>query len=421
MSSLRISLRMLLTLPLLASLLVLSPPAIAIPGELDVSFGVGGWVVTELGNRGLTNVSAVAMQSDGKIVVAGSALNRFAVVRYLPDGTQDPAFGENGKVTTSFEEAPSGALALTLQADGKMVVAGYAGGPYDRSVRMAVARYLADGTLDPDFGGGDGRVVVPSINGVAFAAHVVADGGIVLGGCSGCSRRRPVELVRLTPQGVLDPDFGNDGELRVPGRGRVDDFVFDDERVVAVTHHSGRLKLLRFDLDGSLDATFGGDGIRTYSLGGVGNLRATLDASGRIVIVVGRSVFRRAVVLRLTRMGRWDTSFSDDGVAQVGVALEHACDVLVDADGDILIGGGIWAGGGSGEDHSLLARFAEDGTLDASFGDQGIVEQPGPAGIDLTNGCDDLAIQQDGKIVLVTSYLSGFRGRPIMVARFLAA
>ena len=405
----------------LASLVCSSIPASAVPGELDPGFGEDGWVVTELGGGVSTYASAVVVQPDGKIVVAGSAFNRFAVIRYLSDGSLDASFGAGGKVSTAFGGTPSGALALTLQLDGKLLVAGYAGDWYGKTVRMAVARYLPDGSLDLGFGD-DGRLVVPARRAVAFAAHVAADGGILLGGCRPCGYRRPgVQLIKLTTTGSLDRDFGFGGRVRVPTGSRIDDITFGDEVILAVTHRAGRMTILRFGSDGALDAAFGDDGIRSYRITGVADLQAAVDAAGRIVVGVGRYIYGRATVVRLTRTGSWDTSFSEDGIASVDVAFEHLCGVLTDRDGNVLIGGGRWAGGGSGEDHSAIARLEEDGTPDGSFGDQGIVDQPGPADIELTNGCDDLALQPDGKVVLVTSYVGGYTGRPIMAARFMVS
>ena len=144
------------------------------------------------------------------------------VVRYLPDGTLDPSFGDDGIVHTTFEHGPSLALAVALQPDGRLVVAGYAGrdaGPYGGlTVHMAVATYLPDGQLDPSFGGGDGKKVVPT-EGEAFDAHVNPDGTILLGGCSPCGfDGYASELVRMTQRGTLDASFGTDGRIRFPGQ-----------------------------------------------------------------------------------------------------------------------------------------------------------------------------------------------------------
>src|SRR5205823_5199649 len=130
-------------------------------GSLDTTFGSGGTVTTNFG-PGATydDADGVAIQSDGKIVVAGTCNrggsdNVFAVARYNADGSLDSTFGSGGTVTTDFGLGGSddSAYAVALQPDGKIVAAGatYLGGvPGD----FALARYNPDGTLDSTFGGG---------------------------------------------------------------------------------------------------------------------------------------------------------------------------------------------------------------------------------------------------------------------------
>ena len=279
MFSLR-SLRRLSGVLLAATLTTLPSPANAAPGSLDPSFGVDGWVVTELGGMVSTYASAVAVQPDGRIVVAGSAFNRFMVVRYLPDGTLDPSFGDDGIVTTAFEQGPSHALAVALQSDGRLVVAGYAGRDTDLysglMVHMAVATYLPDGQLDPSFGGGDGKKVVPS-EGEAFDAHVNPDGTILLGGCSPCGfDGYASELVGMTQRGTLDASFGTDGRIRFPGSFTTDFYLSDDELIAVFPIGRGLLKVMRFNHDGTLDPTFGGDGMHNYYAFSTSNPQVTV-------------------------------------------------------------------------------------------------------------------------------------------------
>ncbi len=141
---------------LLAWLLALQPvgalPAQAAPGDLDLTFGTGGKVTTDFAGDG-DLAFAVALQPDGKIVAAGRSSFDFALARYNADGSLDPTFGTGGKVTTDFgfDEA----FAVALQPDGKIVAAGYA--VVGSSLDFALARYNADGSLDPTFGT-DGKV-----------------------------------------------------------------------------------------------------------------------------------------------------------------------------------------------------------------------------------------------------------------------
>ena len=151
---------------ILAAQIALSPAAHAAPGDLDPTFGVGGRVVSSFG-AGLDAASAVAIQPDGKIVIAGSAFNGdFLLARYNPGGTLDPSFGTGGLVTTDFGGS-DGAVAISLRQGGKILVAG-ATTPVGGQMAFAAARYNADGTLDTTFGVG-GKATAPyGANGIAM-------------------------------------------------------------------------------------------------------------------------------------------------------------------------------------------------------------------------------------------------------------
>src|SRR5205823_305603 len=126
-------------------------------GSLDKSFNGTGKVITAVGD-GDCKGEGLALQTDGKIVVAGYSFNpsgknraEFTVLRYNPDGTLDSGFGESGKVTSEIGRTSDTANSVALQSDGKIVVAGYAGAPGNND--FAVARYNANGSLDTSFNG----------------------------------------------------------------------------------------------------------------------------------------------------------------------------------------------------------------------------------------------------------------------------
>jgi uncharacterized delta-60 repeat protein len=134
----------------------------------------------------------VAVQADGKILVAGTASGTgsfdsdFALARYNIDGSLDSSFGDDGRVTTDFAGRVDRAFAVAVQADGKIVVAGYSydSGIFDSS-DFALVRYNTDGSLDTSFGG-DGRVTSDFAGSadIANAVAVQADGKIVVAGSS---------------------------------------------------------------------------------------------------------------------------------------------------------------------------------------------------------------------------------------------
>jgi uncharacterized delta-60 repeat protein len=128
-------------------------------GRLDPTFGVGGKVTTDFAFGGSDQASALILQPDGKLVAAGSAIVvdeifRFALARYRPDGSLDPTFGTGGRVVTEFGDRANRATALVLQPDGKLVAAGATD-----DGDFALARYRPDGSLDATFGtGGEVKV-----------------------------------------------------------------------------------------------------------------------------------------------------------------------------------------------------------------------------------------------------------------------
>ncbi len=151
-------------------------------GDFDPTFGTAG--VTIAGIGGADTGFAVALQADGKIVVAGttratanSTSDDFAVARFNTDGSPDTSFGTDGITTTDFAGFGDSGSDVTIQADGKIVVAETSGGD------IALARYLTDGTLDTGFGTG-GRVYTDFLGGTSYGNSVVvqSDGKLVVAG-----------------------------------------------------------------------------------------------------------------------------------------------------------------------------------------------------------------------------------------------
>jgi len=150
-------------------------------GRVDRDFGSRGTVATHIGMADFA--FDAALQPDGRVVVAGTTgtwplPNLFLVLRYLPNGSLDPSFGEGGVVTTDFGGEDAKAYAVAIQADGKIVAAGEA----DESI--AVARYLPDGTLDAGFGNGGlvRTAVPPAASAEALELVIQPDGKIIAGG-----------------------------------------------------------------------------------------------------------------------------------------------------------------------------------------------------------------------------------------------
>src|SRR6266511_3302132 len=257
--------------------MLMAGSAQATPGDLDTSFGTGGKVTTAIG-FGSDAASAVALQADGKIVAAGYSFNGsnfdFALARYNANGTLDAGFGTAGKVTTTFGSSGDAASALALQPDGKIAAAGYSynGANFD----FALARYNANGSLDAGFGAaGKVTTAIGSSHDFASALALQADGKIVAAGRSYNGANYDFALVRYNPNGSLDPGFGTGGKVTT-AIGSSHDFASalalqaDGKSVAAGRSYNGTnddFALARYNPDGSLDPGFGTGGKVTTAIG----------------------------------------------------------------------------------------------------------------------------------------------------------
>jgi uncharacterized delta-60 repeat protein len=258
-------------------------------GAVHPGFGI---VRTDISGRG-DQANAVAVQSDGRIVVAGFATDNvidgdFALARYNPDGTLDPAFGSDGIVTTDLGTHDDAARALVLQPDGRIVAAGSAG------EKVALARYEPDGRLDPGFGHGGSSVTDLGPGATANGVALTSSGQILLAGSTlGPALNRDFMLARYDADGVLDATFGRAGEV-VTDLGHGDDFaesltVDSQGRIILAGRTTSPtifdMALVRYRPDGVPDTAFDGDGILTADFHGGADLAqdVALDASGHIV------------------------------------------------------------------------------------------------------------------------------------------
>jgi uncharacterized delta-60 repeat protein len=234
---------------------------------------------------------AIVVQPDDKIVVAGYSVELdaddvpsrdFALARYNPDGSLDSTFSDDGRRTTNF--ADDTAHDIALQADGRIVVGGTASGGF------ALARYNPDGTLDLGFSG-NGRVTLglADAQGSGARAIVVQPTGkiVAAGGRSG-----DFALARLGTNGSLDASFGGDGVVTTSfgesggGAAAASDVLFRSGRLLAAGYANRGFALARYELDGHLDPGFSGDGMVTTDMG-YEYARASsiaISPSGRIVV-----------------------------------------------------------------------------------------------------------------------------------------
>ena len=385
--------------------------ALAAPGQLDGAFGAGGKVVTDAG--GADWAGSVALAPGGGLVVAGGSGSDVAFVRYDAAGHLDSTLGGRGTVVTDLGTDNDGAGAVAVQPDGRIVVAG------QRDGDLALMRYSAGGALDPSFDG-DGIIMTD----VGFRERAISllrqSGGRLL--VVGQAPDRLV-LARYLGDGRLDSTFGRSGTVvtRTPGIDwrvavqAVDGtIVVAGARVVARPVQAMALAVARYRSDGRLDRSFAGDGLTVTSARPhwAGAVKLAVDGSGRIVLGThGHSGARAGFALvRLRRDGSLDRAFGDGGltVSPVGYGV-HA--LGLDRQGRIVT---------VGRTNSLLdfvaARFLPDGRRDRSFA--GTVTDFG--GVDTPFA---LTIQPDGKLVAVGASSASGPGLAgdIVVARYLSS
>jgi uncharacterized delta-60 repeat protein len=410
--------------------LVLMPasPASAAAGDLDTSFGGDGIVTTDFG-KGRELGIGIAIQGDDKSVVVGvvglsRGNTRFGVARYDLAGTLDPTFGGgDGRVVTDFTPGYDEAVGVAIQDDGKIVVAGVAG------KRIGVARYTATGGLDPTFGG-DGKITTDLTNDGDYAYSIgiqETDDKIVVGGYAGGAGGR-FAVARYETDGTLDPTFGGgDGWVATnltPRYDYVDDLAIQaDGKIVAAGaadyfSTSGRVALARYNPNGTLDTGFSGDGKIKANLGpGFDAVYAVAVQAVDQHIVAAGQAGKRLTVVRYDTAGDPDTTFSGDGVAITDFTpgLDYADEVLIQAD-DKIVAAGARNFNGFGTRFALV-RYDSSGVLDPSFGGDGKVTT------DISrwrDGAYGLGIQSDGNLVA-----AGYAGSPVAtrfaLVRYLGA
>ena len=294
--------------------------------SLDTTFSSDGAVLTHFGSES-NYAHSVAIQNDGKIVVAGWAyINRnnrsdFAVLRFNTDGSFDTTFSSDGRVTTNFgTQSVEIAYSVAVQADGKIVAGGFSsiGSNEDAARDFALVRYDTDGSLDTTFGsGGKVTTAVGAGEDIAYSVAVQADGKIVAGGTAeDASGKKVFAVVRYDTDGSLDTTFGSGGKVTTSLTDTDDEayslkIQVDGRIVVAGYSNENLFALVRYNTDGSLDRFFGSAGKVTTKLfpditdpdfRGVGvteKLDATLVNTAFLPATAGnpRPDFRRVEVL----------------------------------------------------------------------------------------------------------------------------
>lgn len=371
----------------------------AADGDLDPTFN-GGLVTTSF--DGPAGAEDIAIQADGKIVAAGFARStkagtqNFALTRYNTNGVLDGTFGAGGRVTTDFAGCASVARAVVVQPDGKIIAAGTAciGTP---SSDLALARYNTNGTPDGSFGLiGLVTTDVMGREDEIFDIVLQDDGKIIVAGRSDSD----FLVARYDTDGMLDDTFGTNGITLTSFPGQIASeargvALLDDGRIVlAGTVFSGagnNIGLARYDTAGMPDGTFGMGGIAVAPFPSTGN---AVDIQGVDKMVVGGTVEGGYGIARFNGDGTPDTLFGVAGRVNVNGLQGEARDVIALPNDKILAAG--FAFDPMAGDQFVLVRLTGAGALDQTFGMAGVVVTGFTNLADQANG---VLVQPDGKIV----------------------
>jgi uncharacterized delta-60 repeat protein/LPXTG-motif cell wall-anchored protein len=329
----------------------------AADGALDTTFGTGGKVTTTIG--GGDQGKAIAIQSNGKILVVGDDSNDFKVVRYNTDGSLDTSFDSDGKVTTDINGGFDDGQSVAIQSDGKIVVAGM--GRVGLNENFAVVRYNTDGSLDTTFDT-DGKATTDigtSTRDKANAVVIQSDGKIIAAGTS----NNDFAIARYTATGALDTTFDTDGKATTDiGTSTTDTAnavaIQSDGKIIAAGTSNNDFAVARYTSTGALDTSLDTDGKATTDIG-----TSTSDAANAVAIQSDGKIIAAGTsnddfaVARYTTTGALDTSFDTDGkvTTDIGTGTFDAGNAMaIQGDSKIVVAGRSSA---SGPPSFAVARY----------------------------------------------------------------
>ncbi|MEH2049311.1 DUF4347 domain-containing protein [Nostoc sp.] len=395
---------------------------------LDTSFNTTGKITTDFNSNDDSGYS-ITVQADGKILVAGDSNNGtnndFAIVRYNSDGTLDTSFNTTGKVTTDFNSNDDSGNSITVQADGKILVAGISNNGTNND--FAVVRYNSDGTLDTSFNT-TGKVTTDfnSNDDSGKSITVQADGKILVGGYTYNGTDYDFAIVRYNSNGTLDTSFNTTGKVTT-------DFNSNDEGGNSITVQAdGKIlvagisnngtnndfAIVRYNSNGTLDTSFNTTGKITtdFNSNDDSGYSITVQADGKILVAgdSNNGTNNDFAIVRYNSDGTLDTSFNTTGKVTTDFNSndDSGNSITVQADGKILVAG--ISNNGTNNDFAVV-RYNSDGTLDTSFNTTGKVTTD-------FNGNDEggnsITVQDNGKI-LVAGVSDNGTNNDFAIARYL--
>ncbi len=382
-------------------------------GSIDDTFGHNGAVFTTIGT-GYSFPYSAQIQMDGKIVIAGYSNQEgkkvITLVRYKTDGSLDNTFGSAGVVITPIGVSDSEARSVAIQEDGKIVVAGDYSNGFNND-DFVIARYDSNGTLDFSFGT-NGITLTPigEHNDEPNSVIIQNDGKIIVAGSTYNGSDRNFVFVRYNSDGLLDNTFGMNG-IKITNVEGSDETPYDmvllnNGKFIAMGYYSdtsGENSItMRYNADGSLDNTFGDDGIvRTeveFSYEYTTSVVLQNENNKEKIITLSNTygIHGDFALCRFTPDGSLDNTFGINGKTITSItdsSNDNFETVLIQKDEKIIASGSTYI---NNERHSVAVRYTSDGSLDETFGMNGIALLPANNSI---NYVYSAAIQNDGKII----------------------
>lgn len=404
-------------------------------GNPDATFNSDGKVFIDVSgdHTSYGSASGIVQDFDNKLVVAGWSNVGFTrdvvLVRLNANGSIDSAFGNAGMVITDMGGFEYG-YSLVMQPDGKWVVAGEAFSSTTFSEDFYLWRYNVDGSVDTGFG--DAGVAIADfrgpVEGAAADAILQQSNGKLLtaGWLIDSSNHHQFGLVRFNFNGSLDTTFNSTGEIVTPigTESSINDLLQqEDGKLVAaggyfyndeLGNHAD-FALARYNLNGTIDTSFGADGIVAMA-GGFGGLAQSViqQTDGKLVVAgqanysgydeLGGYYYHSELALaRYDADGMLDTNFNVDGMASTdtGTGYSGFYDVIQQSDGKIVAVGYSFNGA---DNDFAIARYNSDGSLDATFGIGGIVITDFSPDADADEVAQVVVQQPDGKLVVAGGF-----------------
>lgn len=376
------------------AIIIISNSSSAQGGNLDSSFGTNGQLITDL-HHNQEYLEAGALQSDGKIIAGGYSGFKLVntLVRYKADGSPDHTFGNNGVSYFPIDDFGSVISSVAIQNDGKIVAAGISLGPDQNQDDLTVMRFTKRGIIDSSFG--ENGIVFTRIKGNFIQEEGIAiqpDGKIVVSGTlihtDINNNYDAIIIVRFTSSGQLDSTFNGNGLYLL--RAANNNFaasslaLLSDGKILvsgSAFQYFGKSKfiILKITSSGVLDSTFGKEGISSVFFNYIKYASAStnamgIQANGKIVLggfLQSNGLTEDFALMRFNADGSIDNSFGINGISTTDFGYQDIANSLVIQPDGRIVAVGSSQNTESGESVFALARYNKNGTLDASFGNKG--------------------------------------------------